>query len=388
MRILQISDNKIVGFGGGSIENKKHYDALKCYSQEQGHELKVISVDESFCDALPIQVDKNKKIDMLVRLKGHSSFLFNVWKSNIKQIVEYNPDLVYLGRSRFGFIAKSVKKVLPDCKVITNVDNVEWDYVDAYFAGTKGIKGKLMKLLEKVVVYRDERDCLRYSDRLIYLTQRNVERIGDVYRYSEQEPVIVPICLEKNTMLDMESSVKNIVFIGSLNYASNVLAVKTLINDVWLPFYREKKDVLLTIAGRNPSEELIRLCESCQNIRLVKNFDSLSTLIPKHSLVIAPIEKGAGMKVKVAETLSMGLMIAASDEALAGYEKAVANDRLGSIMRANTPEEYRSAIECYCSKDTQELEAVAVQNQQLYQGFYSYEVSRKAIHSVCDEVLK
>ena len=60
--------------------------------------------------------------------------------------------------------------------------------------------------------------------------------------------------------------------------------------------------------------------------------------------MIAPIAKGAGMKVKVADTLSMGLMIAASDEALVGYEEALTLDLLNGIICANTDSEYKDAL--------------------------------------------
>ena len=126
MKILFVSDNAINGFGGGSIENRKHYDALREYCKKNGDELKVISRDGNLEESLNINIYKNKIIDILVRLKGHSTYLYNTWKHNEKLICStYKPDILYLGRSRFGFIAKRVKKLLPECHVITNIDNVE-----------------------------------------------------------------------------------------------------------------------------------------------------------------------------------------------------------------------------------------------------------------------
>ena len=63
--------------------------------------------------------------------------------------------------------------------------------------------------------------------------------------------------------------------------------------------------------------------------------------------MIAPIEKGAGMKVKVADSLSMGIMVVGSDEALVGYDEAINDDINNSIIRANTPDEYKEAIMSY-----------------------------------------
>lgn len=103
--------------------------------------------------------------------------------------------------------------------------------------------------------------------------------------------------------------------------------------------------------------------------------------------MLAPIEKGAGMKVKVAETLSMGLMIAASDEALVGYEEAEKEDRLGGILRVNSTEEYKKAINSYMHIADDQLTMIAKQNIELYKKYYSYDRSRKVICKMCSEGL-
>ena len=62
MKILFISDNAILGYGGGSVENKKHYDALKKICEITGAELKVISRDTTLNDTLNVEIKKNRKI--------------------------------------------------------------------------------------------------------------------------------------------------------------------------------------------------------------------------------------------------------------------------------------------------------------------------------------
>ena len=174
MKILFISDNAINGFGGGSLENRKHYDALREYCKKKGDDLKVISRDDDLEESLSIEMYKSRITDIMVRFKGHSTFLYDIWKKNENLICAYKPDIIYLGRSRFGFIAKRAKKVLPECQVITNIDNVELDYVDGYFSLKKGPVNKLYRLLETTVVKRDEAQAIKYSDVLIYLTKTTV----------------------------------------------------------------------------------------------------------------------------------------------------------------------------------------------------------------------
>ena len=384
MKILFVSDNPIKGFGGGSVENRKHYDALKKYCESTGADLKVISRDDGLSDALNIVVQKNRNLDIMARLAGHSTYLFFTWRHNLKIIKAYNPDILYLGRSRFGFMAKSVKRDLPKCKVITNIDNVEADYIDGYFGLKKGVKNYLYRILESFCVRRDEKDAVLYSDYLIYLTRRNVFRICELYKHEEKEPIIIPICLESESELTLTSLKKTIVFIGSLDYAANILAVKNIL-ELWKDEYAKDSRVELLIAGRNPSKEVVDAVEKFQNVRLVKNFKNITDVIPRYALMLAPIEKGAGMKVKVAETLSMGLMIVASDEALVGYEEALEECGNG-IIRANSSIEFCKAINIYLQMNDESLEEISFNNKKVFEKYYSFERSRSCINKVVNMI--
>lgn len=385
MNILFVSDNEIKGYGGGNVENRKHYDALKKYCEATGDTLKVISRDKDLTEILNIIVQKNKVIDSLTRLLGHSTFLYYTWFRNFNIIHDYCPDILYLGRSRFGFMAKHIKKKIHSCKVITNIDNVEVDYIDGYFALRSGIKNKVCKALESIAVKRDEGDAIKYSDCLIYLTQRNIRRIFEVYGHKEKTPVVVPICLATEQKLTLTTSKKTVVFIGSLNYAANVLAVEKILN-IWKNNYSKDDTLNLLIAGRNPSIELISKIKEVKNTKLIQNFNSAKDIIPKKSLMLAPLDKGAGMKVKVAETLSMGLMIVASDEALVGYEDAEKCSSRGGIIRANSIDEYKDAIEKYMKLTEEQLECIEKENLSLFNRFYTYNVSRRKIKTVIDSV--
>lgn len=54
LKILFISDNAIYGYGGGCLENKKYYDGLKRYVDENEGEIRVISLDHNLEDSFPL----------------------------------------------------------------------------------------------------------------------------------------------------------------------------------------------------------------------------------------------------------------------------------------------------------------------------------------------
>ena len=385
MNILYITDNDIMGHGGGCLGARKYYNAIKAYALEKKANFKVISLGQNMPEAMDIDVVKNRKLDKCDRLHGHSNFMYFTWENNKDKIMAYHPDILFLGRTRLGFIAKELRGKQPELKIITFVDNIEYDYVDSYFALVKGIKGKVLKMIEKYAVKSDEGNAINYSDRLIYLTHRDVRRCRKLYHHEELNEYILPICLEHTCDLKIESSQKTVVFVGSLGYGANVSAVEMLIKQVWIPNFAKNNDFQLIIAGGNPVDEIYRWTELSSNIKLVANFNEPGNFIPKNSLMVAPIPTGAGMKVKVAETLSMGLPIAASDEALVGYEDAISEDKFGGIQRANTVEEYVRAIWSFSKKNNHELEQIAIENKKIFEKYYTFETAKRIIDKCMSE---
>lgn len=385
MNILYITDNDIMGHGGGCLGARKYYSAIKAYAAKKNANFKVISLGQNMPEAMDVDVVKNRKLDKSARLHGHSNFMYFTWEKYKNKIMAYHPDVLFLGRTRLGFIAKEFKRVQSEIKIITFVDNIEYDYVDSYFALEKGIKGKIFRKIEKHVVKTDEGDAVKYSDRLVYLTHRDVKRCKELYQYTDPYEYILPICLERTRNLKIKTPKKTVAFIGSLGYGANVSAVEMLIKQVWLPNFAKNDDFQLIIAGGNPADEIYRWTKLAPNIRLVADFNEPEDFLPQNSLMVAPIPTGAGMKVKVAETLSMGLPIAGSNEALVGYEDAMKEDKLHAIIKANSFNEYVKAINLFLTAGEKSLLEIKIQNQRIFNKYYSFDIAKKCIENMMNE---
>ena len=387
MRILYITDNDINGHGGGCLGSRKYYTAIRNSANYLSAEFRTISMGQNVPEALKeVEFIKNRKLDREARLHAHSTFMYFMWEKNKKEILDFNPDILFLGRTRLGFIAKAFKKLIPSCKVISFVDNVEYDYVNSYFSKGSYIKNAVFKIIERNVVKRDESDAIKYSDKLVYLTMRDVKRCESLYSFTEKSPTILPVCLECVQNLRLHSDKKTIAFVGSLNYGANLAAVKILIRDIWLPFFSENKNVQLVIAGSHPDSSLKLLTTLAANIHLIEDFNKLEDFLPRNSLMIAPIPNGAGMKVKVAETLSLGLPIVASDEALVGYEEALDADILCGIKRANTVLEYVQVIKNFENMTNEAMINILEQNKMIFHKYYDFNRAYKTIKKILENI--
>ena len=384
-KVLFISPNYIFGYSGGSISQRRIYDGLKNLKNNNKIDFKTISLDNNRCLEVCVPIHKSKRKDIISRILGHSNYLFTELKKIKKEVKEYRPDIIILGSSRLGFIAKELKKINVNIDVFTNFDNVEYDYVNAYFIMKKGVKGKILKLIEKLVVYNDEKLAVKYSEKLIFLTQRDEKRIKEIYKLDNNKNVIIPICIEQQKQLIINNKKKSIVFLGSLNYGSNVDAIIWFIENVWRKYYDDSDDIKLIVAGSNADCKLIELVNNCRNIKLFNGFKDLIDVVPINSLLIAPIRVGAGMKVKIAEALSLGISVAASKEALIGYEEGVDfqnKKNINIINEANTEEEYKKCIDNFVIEDESILLNKGILAKKIFEEKYSYKFSRNIIEKI------
>jgi hypothetical protein len=123
------------------------------------------------------------------------------------------------------------------------------------------------------------------------------------------------------------------------------------------------------IAGSRPSDALREQIERHENTELYADFKSKEDIIPRFSLILAPDFSGAGMKVKIADALSMGCMVAATDEALVGYEET---QGLRGLVRANTAAEYADAINVWLAMNGTDLAGIEAENTAAFEKYYSY----------------
>jgi len=77
----------------------------------------------------------------------------------------------------------------------------------------------------------------------------------------------------------------------------------------------------LVVAGRNPRPILKRAVLAAGAV-LVENPPSMEEIIRDARLVLVPDVGGAGMKLRVAEALSLGVPVVGTREGLFGYEEA------------------------------------------------------------------
>lgn len=303
---------------------------------------------------------------------------FADWQVLRKQIEWKKYEGVYLDFTKLFFVAKEAAK--HDIPIIVRVHNIERDYYHDLMMHSHSPLGAM-----KYIVQRQwERRTLNLAAATLFLTKDDQNRASDLYglRDWNQNCVIIPVavdCGRTDSSGPTVDGALRILYTGSLWSEHNHDGILWFINNVWprIGHFCE-----LTIAGANPSPKLINEIRYQRGITLVANPSDVDVSFLESHMYILPVFWGSGMKVRIAQALSYGLPVVATDTALVGY--SIMQGRHG--YRANTNEEFVKSIETYRSLATRQQTVMRSDILELFREEYSIESAKRRMGSALQAI--
>lgn len=305
MKILHISFASETGTNnGGKVFSLRNYHILqKIYSPNN---VKLYSVERT-----------GNRSSIFWKMSNFVSDIFNLQmnglsnkhlKNIINEIKGNSIDVVFIDSSLLGQVAKVCKKNYPSIKVITYFQNVEREFCKQMILEDK----KIQFLYRYYVAIYNEKMAVKYSDRYIALSKRDISGLN--YYYGINVPYMIPISIEDRFLPYKTKDVVRplqLLFIGSYFYA-NVHAIDFFVTEV-LPFVNAH----LTLVGSGLEKMDI---DSNDKLTIVPNAPELSVFFQRADVMVLPIFKGSGMKTKTCEAMMYGKYIIGTKEAFEGYE--------------------------------------------------------------------
>lgn len=280
---------------------------------------------------------QDKKRSLLDYLKGTLYFPFDyhfgLTPKKVDSICQsaHKYDVVFIDRSVFGIIAKKLKDNGYEGRIITFFHNVEALYFDAKISKRIPFRNIIIKSAD----HNDAYSC-QYSDRVIALNQRDNDKL--FARYNRHADILIPIVFHDRFKPEHKSdglthTKPKCLFIGSY-FAPNNEGLLWFVRNV-LPHV----GISLKVVGKG-MEKLKEEESILHNIDVVGSVPDLTPYIAEADIMILPIFKGSGMKVKTCESLMFGKNILGTDEAFEGYDADY--KRIGG--KCNTAEEFIERI--------------------------------------------
>ncbi|EHN8888682.1 glycosyltransferase, partial [Salmonella enterica subsp. enterica serovar Johannesburg] len=113
---------------------------------------------------------------------------------------------------------------------------------------------------------------------------------------------------------------RKLIFTASFDFFPNIDAAHKIISQA-----KNEKDILFILAGRKLSTLHLPVLDNLIAFNDLSNSE-MSSLLCACDIFYSPLVMGSGMKTKVAEALSYGLHIYATEHTMVGYEDIV-NDK-------------------------------------------------------------
>ena len=119
----------------------------------------------------------------------------------------------------------------------------------------------------------------------------------------KREICVIPPQINVVSNIDVSKKPNTICFIGSYNRQPNIRAVEVLINDIYnnIDF-----PVELNIVGKSLPKYLQKEIRNTEGINYLGFIDEIDEFIKTQMLMVAPIQLGAGLKMKIPHSLANG----------------------------------------------------------------------------------
>lgn len=187
-----------------------------------------------------------------------------------------------------------------------------------------------------------------------------------------RQPAIttIPIAVDTQVLQPTarQPGVQNILTLGTLRYPPNADGVRWFLREVFPLVRQQTPEATLSIAGRNPPQDLLQLAEGFGGAARVLGFvPDLTPLMQASALVVVPVRAGSGMRVRILEAFAQGMPVVTTTVGLEGIQAVPGRDALV----ADTASDFADAV-VRLLRDPALQEQLAVNGRRLAEQRYDW----------------
>lgn len=254
---------------------------------------------------------------------------------------EFKPDAILLDSPYGGALALRVAHEF-DIPLIYRSHNIEHLYFARQASSATKLKNKIAWKIACIHLESFERKVIKYSSLFFDIS------IDDLMFWGKQGFIhghwLPPLPEEAlnftNAAVEKLNFDHQVGFLGNLNAPNNVKGVRWLICEVMPIVWALKQDVVLTIAGSRPSDEILELVKLDSRVKLIKNIPNAPAFLAKTAVLVNPVLSGSGVNVKTLDMLMTERPIVSSPQGVAGLNA----DIKSLCYVAETPESFAKLI--------------------------------------------
>lgn len=289
----------------------------------------------------------------------------------------YHPNVIVLEWTESALLTKKIKSVFSDSKIICIEEDVaylgykrHYEYAQSKFAKWKwNTKYRNLKKQELLALsIADFVCCLNEKDsKLLVKDGIDEKKISNWTPFFKHYDYV-----KRNT-----SKGCKLLFFGNMAREENYVSVIWFIEKV-IPLLKQIS-FEFNIVGAKPPEFLYKY--NSNNIHIVGFVDDVTPYFEECTCLVAPLQLGAGIKIKILEAMSAGIPVLTNE---IGIEGIPAKDRKDYIF-CKEPNDYVNAIESLIN-DQHLLGVFENNSKEFIRGHYNLEESLQIFYKLIDRI--
>jgi glycosyltransferase involved in cell wall biosynthesis len=206
---------------------------------------------------------------------------------------------------------------------------------------------RLPLTLETKRIKQYEGMIIRDFDATFAVTELDREALTDAIpekdALAKASITVVPIAVDTKQILPVarRADSRNLLTMGTLYYPPNADGIRWFVGEVF-PLIRSKvPELTLTIIGKNPPSDFLKLAEDKRNgIRVTGFVPELDPYFAESALAVIPVRAGGGMRVRILEAFARAIPVVTTTVGLEGIDAQPGRD----VLVADHPHDFANAV--------------------------------------------
>lgn len=375
MKVLFITHSYLTGNGGGTFASRAYINAFAEVADEMTL-LYPIKDGQNLFDginpkikAIPVAYAIPKWRKLIHSIIGNVHRYIDVTKDFLK---EKKSDIVVFDSSIVSFrIIRAFKD--KGYRTIVIHHNYQYEY----------LRDNCRKILRPITLFwckKFEQQAVQNADLNLTLTQQDIDLLANNYNNGYKLNFRIlgtfeSIVSKPKVINDSPKKGNSFVITGSLDSVQTYVSLSSWINDYYGLLKSVFPESSLTIAGKNPSQKLVNLCQQ-QGINIIASPPNMDEVLADADYYICPTFLGGGLKLRIMDGLKWGLPVVTHAVSARGYD---AFKDVGCLFSYSNAEEFLSAI--------QQLKSLSMSKckiQALYTSLFSFEAGVERLKKVLE----
>jgi polysaccharide biosynthesis protein PslH len=234
----------------------------------------------------------------------------------LAKVRAFNPDAIWLDYLHAAELAFHIKNDL-NIPLLSRSQNIEYLYYQRLLASTIDAKSRLRRYFSVSHLEDYEKKVLQ-SSAFFYDISVDDLKFWQKQGFSNGRYLPPIVEFDGEHRLDSQQDLYDVVFLGNLNVDNNVAGIVWFVTSV-MPILRASlPQIKILIAGSNPIDKILQLCQERDDLDLCINPDSSSAIYNSGKVLINPVPTGSGVSIKSVEMLMSGKAIVSRSQGMAG----------------------------------------------------------------------